>query len=297
MKKVFLAICFALGFFLIYEIFIIAVNFSFELYFMQDINQRVQEMAESGIPINSSYIDKLLEDEMLKVVNIKSIIISALTLLTVFIIFKVKKLRFTQETSIKPIKLISLPISVVCVVALVCFTNLTMQLLYLNVPQVNRLFNEFSQHLIYQNTNLQFNFASMVIVAPIFEEILYRGLLLSRFRKGIPIAVAIILQGILFAYSHGNIVHILTTVGFGVVAGVLVNKHKSILGVVLMHFTNNLLVFLDINIVNIIPKDTYFVALIGFIIVFVVSLVALLKIAPSRCEKFSDINRLKLSKT
>ena len=63
--------------------------------------------------------------------------------------------------------------------------------------------------------------ATTGIASPILEEIGYRGLLLSQFRRVAPLPVAIAVQAMLFAYMHLDQYLLLSHFAFGVAAGIL----------------------------------------------------------------------------
>lgn len=87
-------------------------------------------------------------------------------------------------------------------------------------------------------------FIATVIVAPIAEEILFRGLILGELTKCFNVHIAIILQAVLFGVMHGNIIW--ATIAFlsAVLYGYFVEKYKSIFTSVLGHMSVNLLSFI-----------------------------------------------------
>ncbi len=295
MKKFFIALGCGLGFYVIYLVIIQILNLSFESYFMIDINNRMQSMVESGIPVNSSYVQINLENDMLYIGNYLSIATATLTLIIIAIIFKIRKKHFFKETSIKPVKLKTLPISVVNVIADFYLVASLTAVIFINFPQLSSVLRNNQEHLAYTSNSLPLAFASIVIMAPIIEEIMCRGLFLSRFRKGMPIVLAVIIQGLLFALMHGEITHILQVLPFGIITGVLAVKYNSITLGIFMHFTYNLLFSIAPNFLGMIPQDMtyiYYIVLAISLVLFVLSLIVMLKIRPSKYERFTDIKCL-----
>ncbi|MDO5820033.1 MAG: CPBP family intramembrane metalloprotease [Methanobrevibacter sp.] len=87
-------------------------------------------------------------------------------------------------------------------------------------------------------------FLTIVILSPIIEEILFRGMFLRRFNKALNnISLAILLSSILFGICH-NFGGILGAILFGICVSILYIKSKNILVPIFAHFLNNLISFL-----------------------------------------------------
>ena len=79
-----------------------------------------------------------------------------------------------------------------------------------------------------------------VIVAPIVEEIVFRGLILSRLNKVINTVLALILSSSIFATLHGHILWIAYTFVLGILFGIVAIKMNSILPSIIFHMSFNL---------------------------------------------------------
>lgn len=91
-----------------------------------------------------------------------------------------------------------------------------------------------------------FNSPSMLIyigvVAPVVEELIYRGMVLrflDKFDKGL----AIVGSGVLFGLMHGNFYQIFMAVGIGIFLGYIAEEY-SIKLTIILHMTNNIFSFL-----------------------------------------------------
>ncbi|MDR1674032.1 MAG: CPBP family intramembrane metalloprotease [Oscillospiraceae bacterium] len=84
-----------------------------------------------------------------------------------------------------------------------------------------------------------FVFISVAVLAPVFEELLFRGVLLNRTLKygG---WLAVFMSGLMFAMFHMNYSQLLYAFVLGVVFGYIALKTKSILPVIFAHFFVNL---------------------------------------------------------
>ena len=80
-----------------------------------------------------------------------------------------------------------------------------------------------------------------VIMAPIFEEIVFRGIIQKGLiNKGMNPATAIIISSVVFGLVHGNPWQFVGAVLLGCVLGFVYHKTKSLLLPILLHAFNNL---------------------------------------------------------
>ena len=85
---------------------------------------------------------------------------------------------------------------------------------------------------------------TVVILSPIIEETLFRGIFLRRFNKELDnVTLAILISSILFGICH-NFGGILGAILFGICVSILYIKSRNILVPIFAHFLNNLLSFL-----------------------------------------------------
>ena len=79
-----------------------------------------------------------------------------------------------------------------------------------------------------------------IIVAPLFEEFLFRGLVMSELLKIMRPWASIILQAILFAVAHGGLFQGMFTFVVGIVLGIIYYRTRSINATVVCHSIFNL---------------------------------------------------------
>jgi membrane protease YdiL (CAAX protease family) len=90
-------------------------------------------------------------------------------------------------------------------------------------------------------------FLFVVIVVPIYEEILFRGVFLSACEKHIKFFAANSLQAFVFALAHQNLKLFIFYFAFGWVAGFWAKRSGSLTTSISMHMFNNLLAFVAIT--------------------------------------------------
>lgn len=81
-------------------------------------------------------------------------------------------------------------------------------------------------------------FISIVIIAPILEELLFRGLILKAFR-GMDDLFAAVMSGVMFGLYHGNFYQAPYTTTMGILLGVLTLRANSIKPAIFIHMLNN----------------------------------------------------------
>lgn len=83
-------------------------------------------------------------------------------------------------------------------------------------------------------------FIYSVIMAPVLEEILCRGLILGTLRDAMPKWVAISLSSVVFGLLHGNPLGIIYATAFGVLLGWVYLRFNSIIPAIIAHMAFNL---------------------------------------------------------
>ena len=78
------------------------------------------------------------------------------------------------------------------------------------------------------------------VIAPIGEELFFRGVIMGYAKRYMPPAFAILFQGVLFGLYHGNIVQGIYACVLGCLLGFVAYKANSILASMILHFSINL---------------------------------------------------------
>lgn len=82
---------------------------------------------------------------------------------------------------------------------------------------------------------------SITVLMPAFEEIFFRGLIFNELRKNTNIVVSIILQALIFAAFHGNMLQGIYTFILGVILALIYIWTKSIWSIIFLHIFYNIL--------------------------------------------------------
>lgn len=78
------------------------------------------------------------------------------------------------------------------------------------------------------------------VIAPIGEELFFRGVILGYAKRYMPPAIAILFQGVLFGLYHGNIVQGIYACILGCLLGFVAYKADTLLASMILHFSINL---------------------------------------------------------
>ncbi len=80
---------------------------------------------------------------------------------------------------------------------------------------------------------------AVLILAPIFEEILFRGIILSEIRENLRAVPAVIIQAVTFGVYHMNMFQGIYTAILGLILGYACVRTMTILGSIIAHITFN----------------------------------------------------------
>jgi membrane protease YdiL (CAAX protease family) len=93
--------------------------------------------------------------------------------------------------------------------------------------------------------NLLLLFISVVVVAPIAEEIILRGVVLNELRASMSFLIVVLIQAFLFGFIHLNYIQGVYAGLFGIVLGYAYIKYDSLLIPIALHMSFNLIGFLS----------------------------------------------------
>lgn len=141
---------------------------------------------------------------------------------------------------------------------------------------------EISANIDYDIINIIF----ICLVAPIAEEIMFRGFIYNVLRKK-GTYIAIIVSSLLFGLFHFNIVQLFSTIFLGILCCLINNKYKSIIPGILLHICNNLNA--TISDLCTMPEKPFYLIIM---IVIVVNIYIIINI---KDKKFNLFKNIKLS--
>ena len=87
---------------------------------------------------------------------------------------------------------------------------------------------------------------AVCVIAPVFEELVFRGILWWGLEKFLSSHVVLAITSILFALAHVDTLHVIAVFPLGLLFGYLRHKTGSIWAPMIAHATNNILASLTL---------------------------------------------------
>lgn len=81
-------------------------------------------------------------------------------------------------------------------------------------------------------------------IAPVIEEILFRGTVFRILKRYLPLLWANLIQALLFAISHNNIVQGIYVFLLGLIVGYVYTKYETVFATILIHMSYNIIGYL-----------------------------------------------------
>ncbi len=182
---------------------------------------------------------KIMESTMGLIQNnmgIMVIVSAVLAILTLAIIYKARHEKMSEKINLKPASakhiLAGAGIGTamyILVVGVLMHLPLSENMLNSYAESANGLFSQSVILAIIGN----------VIAAPVIEEIIFRGLLFDRFKKAMPVGLAMLLSSVIFGLMHGQIVWVCYATVVGLFLAFIYHKTGSILPGVVAHMFLN----------------------------------------------------------
>ncbi len=248
MKKFIIGLLKAIGYFAVYLVMQLVVNMVFAIVKAIPV---AMKYAVGGNLLSDPNAFSAYMDEVMQIVvdtAIPSVIVSGfLTVGLFWLIFVCRKKKITREVGMRKMN----PVTVVPLVLMGLSFNILTSLVLALVPQEAMESYSESSSLIFTGSTASIVIAT-VIMAPIVEEIVFRGLIYTRLKKGMPAIVAVILSSAFFGLAHGQWLWMLYTAVFGMVLVWVYERTKSLFASMLLHFGYNLCSVL----LSLLPVDT-----------------------------------------
>lgn len=190
-----------------------------------------------------------------------------------FFIFKLKDELFSLKSEISDAFKFDIIKSVLVIVILNMFLSYGMLYLSNFVLGMTPSFNLF-------NSFLTGGLLATIIVSPISEELIFRGVFLNRLQLIVPTLFAVLISSLLFASLH-TFGSIFSAFIFGICVAILYLKTDNIFVAMLAHFLNNLfaetIVILDSNRILFTNDTVVFAMSVLAVVSFVLILISIVK--------------------
>lgn len=199
-------------------------------------------LAMSGGAETEADVMNAVYDNML----LLTIVSNLLSVAVLAFVFLLRKKNFAREINLRKAggKAYLLP----CLTAFsysMAFSALTYGMTFNNAEQVAQSVNHYSDMV--PGLGIVVQTAAMIVVAPVVEEIIFRGLVLTRLQRCFTNVISVAVSGVLFGLIHaaaGGFALIAGAAVMGIVLGTICVRTKSLLPAVFAHGAANLPDFL-----------------------------------------------------
>lgn len=118
---------------------------------------------------------------------------------------------------------------------------------------------------VFTETNPYFLMLYLTLIAPIIEEILFRGIILNGLLKKYSPAKAILFSSLLFSIFHGNLPQMFNALAFGILLGFIYIKTKSLYAVTFSHIIANTSLYIleKLEVLSPIIRNSVFLVILG----------------------------------
>lgn len=197
------------------------------------------QAAMSGVKPDSNAIAKELTAFIGTQVPWIILVSVALTVPTYYLFYRNRKQELLAFVSLRSIGIVSIPVLVVFGLSLNFVIEFLLELLR-QIDFMAPLFKNYSEvsGMIFGG-GFAANLIAIGVVGPIFEEILFRGLIFGELRKITKVRLAIVIQALLFGVYHLNVIQGAYAFIIGLLLGFVYYRSNSIIAPILVHITIN----------------------------------------------------------
>lgn len=221
---------------------------NFIMQFIYGIKVGMEAASSGTMPSNQEMIEGTTEF-LMNNMNWLTLISGLLTLFILWLVFLIRRKKIFQEVGLHKFNKMKVLPLVLLGVAAAFFVSCVLSLLPLPESLIES-YMESSQGLT--SGSLPVMILVTVIVAPIVEEVVFRGLIFSRLKKAMNVWVAIVISSLLFGLMHGQLLWVIYAFVFGMLLAIIAERLNTIGASIILHMAFNLVgVFGEnINMVN-----------------------------------------------
>lgn len=240
--------------------------------FVSGIILSVRLMLENGVDaVNEAQYIESFTAKLTEYTTFITLISNILALAIIWLFFKIRKKKLSGE-----IQLNKCPVKSVLAAGLFGIGfGVVLGALISIIPFSESMQNSFTDsYSALSAGNAVISIISVAILAPIVEEVFFRGLIYTRLKSGMNKITAAVISSLLFGVMHGEIIWMLIGFMSGLALVWIFEKTRSLLGCITVHIANNTLSQLEAGITEISDWASYtilgiaVILLIGTIIYF-----------------------------
>lgn len=211
-------------------------------------------------------------DKITELVNAKGVeitLLSNLVMILAFSIFyRIRKSNLTNAIRLNRMPSYFTFSAVLLGISLQIIVVLIVNIVATAFPDLLKQFEDVNSSL--SNHEMSFVMVlSVGIIAPIAEEMLFRGLILNKLNQNMNKWIAIVISALIFGIAHGSVIGFIYTFPIGFIMGWLYIKFDSVLPSILFH--------MSFNITSLVLDEISYVAIVFSVIIAVTEIVSIAK--------------------
>jgi len=193
------------------------------------------ETAQSGAVADLTAVNEIAAASVQKIldysiyITIAGYLVGIAALLPIWLITRKYQPQIEHGSTVK-----SIIFSFLFFPGIALFLNLLLSLLGVEMSEAT----EESLKAIYESP-LWLQFLALAVLAPIFEEIIFRGIILARSLYWMPKWVAVIVSAVLFGIWHMNVSQLVYAIPIGILLAVLYIRYRNIIVCMAAHCACN----------------------------------------------------------
>lgn len=173
-------------------------------------------------------------------ITMLTLVANLITILVLSLFFTLRKKNPVEEVMIRPVKRGKsiIPLCILYGTALNIFISVTLSIIPLPESLLEALDNQYAS--LYGQTNLLIEILNTAVITGFLEEVIFRGLALSRLKRGMSRGAAVIVSALIFGVFHGAFIAIVYATVLGIVFALLAERYDSIVPTIFCHVFFNL---------------------------------------------------------
>lgn len=168
------------------------------------------------------------------------LIFSGLVMLFILLLAFRSRGTLSERVKMSPVRPAAAGMSALCGLSFYFLIILAMGLMVASSPELQKMGEDFSEMMSpLMEGNLTLKVIALVIMAPIIEEVIFRGLTYNYLRRVSPVWAAVLLQSMIFAASHISSYQVIYVLMLAPVLALLYEWTGSLLPPILAHMAFN----------------------------------------------------------
>ena len=257
MKDSFIAIGKAVGYFAVYLFIQIGVSMLFSIGLTAKLTMEFMAVGEEP---NANTMMFLVSEEIMNQAMFITFIAGVLTFLVYWLVCVLRKKKFLKEVCIRKIRVEAIfPIALLAG----CFNVITSVIISL-IPWPQSWMDSYVTNSSAIDGSVM-AWLTAVLMAPVLEEVVFRGFVYTRLKKGLGKIAAVILTSLIFGIAHGTVIWFIYTFIFSIILIWIFEKFQSLTASILLHMAYNL----SGMALSLIPEEAGILVLVLFVAAFV----------------------------